>query len=81
LLVGQDPGRFHEIGLGDLALRIHDALGELCVVGEDQQSAGFEIETAHGNHILGDTFEQIVDSWPAFRVFVSGEIAFRLVQQ
>jgi len=81
LLISQHARRFHQVRLRHLAFGIHHVLCELRVIRQNQQAAGVEIQPAHGNHILRYAFQQIVNRRPAFRILVSGEIAFRLIQQ
>jgi len=48
LFLAEQRGRFHQIRLGQLVVGVGDALGEIGVVGEDEQAAGVEVQTADG---------------------------------
>ena len=46
--VRQQRGALQQIGLGDFVFGIREPLGELRVVGHEEQAAGVEIETSDG---------------------------------
>ncbi len=81
LLLAQLARRFHQVSLRHLVVRIHNALGKLRIVGQDQQTAGVQIQPSHRNHVLRQAADQIVDRRPAFRVLIRRQVAFGLVEQ
>ena len=48
LLFGYKGAAFDLIGFGDLVIGVRQTLGELRVVGEDDEAGGFEVEAADG---------------------------------
>ena len=72
--------RFDEIALGDMEVGVHDALGKLGIVGEQEQATSIEIEASDRDDEGADVAEQVVDGGAVFRVFVGGEVAFGLVE-
>lgn len=81
LFVGQQRAGLDLVGLGDVEFRVHDALGELCIVGEDEEARGVEIEPADGDDEGLDVLQEVVDGGPAFRIFIRGDEAGGFVEQ
>ena len=79
--VGNQIGALDQIGLRDFVIRIGQPLGELRVVGQDQQPAGIEIEPANGGNESIDIGDQIVDCRPAFGIFEGRDVPGGLIEQ
>ena len=77
----QNRRAFHQISLRHMMIRIGQPLRQLSVVGQDQQSAGVQIQPSDGRDELADIAQQIVNRRTALRIFVSSQITLRLVEQ
>ena len=72
----------HLIKLRNLAARMGELLGQVAVVGEQQQAGGLFVETTHGEDTLGaGVFDQLHDRIAFIRIVGGGDIAFRLIQK
>ena len=60
---------------------IGDAIGEVVVVGKDEQPARVLIEPADRRYPLADVGDQIVYGGPAFRVFIGRDVAFGFIEE
>ena len=81
LLVVEQEGRFHQIRFRHLRFGTGDVIAERGIVGQDQQAGGVLIQAAHRKHEVFHAGEQIVNGRPAFRILVSGQVAFGFVEQ
>jgi hypothetical protein len=57
---------------------VHDALGKLRIVGEEEQAAGIEVEASDRDDEGADIAEEVVDGGTILRVLVGGEVTFGL---
>jgi len=80
-LLAHRRGSLHPVRLRHLVLGVHHALGKPGVVGHDQQAAGIEIQAAHGRKPRAGIRDQVINRWTAFRVAVSSQISFGLIEQ
>lgn len=78
--VGQQAAGFNKIALGDVEVGVHDALGKLSIVGEEEQPAGIEVEASDRDDEGANIAEEIVDGGTILRVLVGGEVTFGLVE-
>ena len=62
-------------------IRIRQALGELGVVGKNEQTAGVEIETAYRGYERVDVFDQVINRGAAFGIFEGRDVAGGLVEK
>jgi hypothetical protein len=60
---------------------IGEAFGELVVVGQEEESAGIEVEPSYGRDERVYRGYQIVDSGAALGIFEGGDVARGLVEQ
>jgi len=67
------------VGPGSLVAGVGEAVGPFAVIGEQQQSHGIEIESAHGIDPLGDVLYQVGHQGSAFRLVQRTDVAERLV--
>ena len=74
-------GDLHEIGLSDAETRMHEPIGQIAVVGEQQQSFAVLVEPAHGVDPLGDLGHQVDGARPAGGVAVGAQVAARFVDE
>ena len=81
VFLAQAAACFYQVGFRDLVIRIGDALGELRVVGEQQKTAGVQVEAAHRDHTLFEIPQQVVNRGTALRIAGGGEVAFGFVKK
>src|SRR5690554_1948735 len=75
--LAHDP---HSIFTLDLGRRMHQAVGQLAIRGEQQQSTGIDIQTANGYPALAlETRQTLEHGTPSFRILARTQLAFRLV--
>jgi hypothetical protein len=82
IIFGQRLVQDDMIELRDLAARVGQLLGQVTIVGEQQQACSLLVETAHRIDAL---WARVLDKFhhgvTLIRVIGSGDLAFRLVQQ
>ena len=81
LIVRKDRGGFDQVRLGDMEVRVHDALSKLRVIGEKKQPGCIEVEPADGHDEGVDVFEQVIDGGTAVRILVRGDVASGFVKE
>src|SRR6185312_12203650 len=79
--IGKQGGAFHEIGFRDVVIGVGEALGELCVVRQDEEPAGVEIEAAYGGDELSDVADEVINGGAPFGIFACRDVAGGLVEQ
>lgn len=72
--------QFQEIRLRQ-GVRVHDAIGEVAVVRQEDEASGMIFEAAHRKHALGHTVQQIAQRAAALRVAHRGNDFGRFVEQ
>jgi hypothetical protein len=60
---------------------IHDALGELRVVGEDEQATGIQVEPADWREPLTGVADKIVDGGATVGITIRDHVSLGLVQE
>ena len=79
--VGQQRGALGEVSLRDFLIGVGEPLGELRVVGQDEESAGIEIEAANRGDEGVNIGDQIVDGGAAFGVLEGRDVTGGLIEQ
>ena len=79
--VGGLAGHLDEVGLLDAEARVHQPIGQVAVVGQQQQPLAVLVEPADGVDALADVRHQVDGQRPAGRVVIGAEVAARLVDQ
>src|SRR5262249_24533155 len=80
LLVREPAQQPHRVLALDLEARVHEAVGELAVGGEDQQPAGVEVEPAHRPPAPAIHLGQLLEhGGPALGVVARDDLALGLV--
>ena len=74
-------GDLHVVGLLDAEARVHQLLGQVAVVGQQQQALAVLVEPADGVDALIDVRDQVEGQRPAGGVVVGAEVAARLVDR
>ena len=74
-------GHLDQIGLLDAEARMHEPIGQVAVVGQQQQALAVLVEPADGVDALADVRHQIDGPRPAAGIVVGAEVAARLVDQ
>ena len=72
-------GHLHQIRLVDAETRVHQPMGQVAVVGQQQHAFAVLIEPAHRVNALIDMGYQIDGPGPARRIEVGAQVAARLV--
>ena len=74
-------GNLHQVGLGHLVGGVGEAVRQFTVVGQQQQTLGFDVQAAHVEHALahGGT-QEVRDAGATFGVFHGGDHAGGLVE-
>ncbi len=65
----------------DAEARMHETVGQVAIVGQQQQTLTVFVEPAHGVDALADVRHQIDGARPAGRIEVGAEVAARLIDQ
>jgi hypothetical protein len=79
LLVRQEIAGLELVGLGDLVLGIGESLGEIVVVGHDEQAAGIQVQPPDRREPRLGLSDQLVDSGPTLRIAPGSQVPFRLI--
>ena len=82
VVLGQGLVKDDMVELRDLAARVGQLLGQVTIVGEQQEACGLLVETTHGEDALrASIFDEFHHGIAFIRIVRSGDIAFRLVEQ
>jgi hypothetical protein len=73
LFIGEGPGNFHYIRFDDVGGGRCDAMGELAIIGEQQQAFAGIVEAADGEDALLHAAQQVHDGLAAFRIGHGGD--------
>ncbi len=79
--IAHRTGAFDQIGFGNFEIRIGETLGELGVVGEDQKTAGVEVQAANRRDERFDIGDQVVDGLAALGVLKCRDVAGGFVEK
>lgn len=80
-LVAGLAANFDVVGLGNMVSGFGELLGQVAVVGEEQEAFAGVVEATDGVDALGQIAEELHDGGATFGVGDGGDVAFRLVQQ
>jgi hypothetical protein len=72
--------QFQQIRLRQ-SVRMHDAIGEVAVVRQEDEARGMVFKATHRKHALRHAVQQIAQRTAAFRVAHCGDDFWRLVEQ
>jgi hypothetical protein len=79
LFVRQQVAGFELVGLGDLVIRVGQALGEIVIIGHDQQAAGIQVQAPDWREPRLGLSDQLIDSGPTLRIAPGSQVPFGLV--
>ena len=74
-------GNLDPIGAGDLVTRVDQPMGQVTVIGDQQQALTVFVESAHGEQTWTPGGKEVDDPFSSTGIVIRTEIAMRLVQQ
>ena len=80
LFVRQMLRGFHLVGLGNFVVGVRQAFRELCIVRQNQQTAGVEIEAADGREPGSGVFDEVVNRGTSIGIAIRNQFFANLSQ-